>query len=91
VNKAALQPPPTQEEGDAALMICGINASARDVEETVRVMRFVKVIPKGSQSAIIPSRRDSALRRIEMIQTEMGRMQKLLDELRADVLHQTIE
>lgn len=54
-------------------------------------IRQIKVVKQSQQSAIILNRRDSALRRIGLIQSELGRMQKLLDELRADVLHMTVE
>jgi len=48
-------------------------------------------IVKQPQSAIIPSRRETALKRINDMQAELGRMNKLLDEMRADMLHLTIE
>ena len=51
----------------------------------------VKIIPKPSQSAIIPDRRAQLLRRIGNAQAEIGRLNKLLDEIRADVLHLTTE
>lgn len=51
----------------------------------------VKIIPKASQSGIIPDRRQQLLRRIGNAQAEIGRLNKLLDEIRADVLHLTTE
>jgi len=48
-------------------------------------------IAKRSQSDILPSRKAQALHGIEQMASELGRMQKLLDELRADVLHLTVE
>lgn len=51
----------------------------------------VKIIPKGSQSAIIPNRRASALKRLSDIESELGRLTRLIVELRADVLHLTTD
>ena len=51
----------------------------------------IKVVKQSQQSAIIPSRREMALKRINDMQAELGRMNKLLDEMRADVLHLTTE
>jgi len=65
-------------------------ASSLTASEPRRVLKQIRVI-KSDDRAIIPTRKDSALRRVEMIQSEMGRIQKLIDELRADVLHLTIE
>ena len=48
-------------------------------------------IAKRSQSDILNSRKAQALHRIEQMASELGRMQKLLDELRADVVHLTVE
>lgn len=48
-------------------------------------------IAKPSQSDILPTRKVQFLRRIELMETELGRMQKLLNELRADALHLTTE
>lgn len=53
--------------------------------------RQIKTVKQSQQSVIIPSRRDVALKRINDMQNELGRMQKLLDEVRADVLHLTTE
>lgn len=86
MNSRLLDPPISPDEGDAALMICGVNASAKDVEQTVRVMRAVKIIPKSSQSAIIPDRKVQLLRKIGNAQAEIGRLNKLLDEIRLEVL-----
>ena len=52
--------------------------------------RQIKIV-KQQDSGILPNRKAQAMHRIEMMASELGRMQKLLDELRADVLHLTIE
>ena len=52
-------------------------------------LRDVKIIPKAPQSAIIPDHKQQLLRRIGNAQAEIGRLNKLLDEIRADVLHLT--
>jgi hypothetical protein len=64
---------------------CLTESAARVMEE-----RGIKIV-KQPQSAIIPSRKAQALHRIEQMASELGRMQKLLDELRADVVHLTVE
>ena len=51
----------------------------------------IKIIPKASQSAIIPDHKQQLLRRIGNAQAEIGRLNKLLDEIRADVLHLTTD
>jgi len=51
----------------------------------------IKVVKQSPQSAIIPNRRDAILKRIGDAQSELGRLNRLLDEIRAEVLHQTIE
>lgn len=51
----------------------------------------VKIIPKASQSGIIPDRRAQLLRRIDNAKSEVGRLDKLLDDIRADVLHLTTD
>lgn len=48
-------------------------------------------IAKPQQSVIIPSHREAALKRLNDIETELGRMARLLTELRADILSLTIE
>lgn len=53
--------------------------------------RPVKIVAKASQGAIIPDRRAVALKRIDDMKSEIGRLSRLLDELRADLLHVTIE
>lgn len=53
--------------------------------------RPVKVIAKASQGAIISTRKAAILKRIGDAQSEIGRLNRLLDELRTDVLNLTIE
>ena len=55
-----------------------------------RLSEEIKIL-KADERGIIPSRRSQMLRRIELMETELGRMQKLLNELRADALHLTTE
>lgn len=50
----------------------------------------IKIV-KQSDSAIIPDRKASLLKRISDMESELGRMQKLLNEMRADALHLTVE
>lgn len=45
-----------------------------------------KIIPEGSQSAIIPDRKAQLLRKIGNAQAEIGRLNKLLNEIRVGVL-----
>jgi hypothetical protein len=63
--------------------ILGVDLSRTSTHETPAP---VKIIPKGSQSAIIPDRKVQLLRKIGNAQAEIGRLNKLLDEIRADVL-----
>lgn len=58
-------------------------------ETSAPLLRDVKIIPKASQSAIIPDHKQQLLRRIGNAQAEIGRLNKLLDEIRADVLQLT--
>lgn len=51
----------------------------------------IKVVKPSQESAIIPDRRAMLLKRIDDAQSELGRMSKLLNEIRADVLHLTTE
>lgn len=51
----------------------------------------VKVVKPSRESAIIPDRRAALLKRIDDAQSEVGRISKLLNEIRADVLHLTTE
>ena len=60
----------------------------REVE--AQAIQRIRVV-KQSQSGIIPDRRAVALKRISDMKAELGRMVKLLDEMRADLLHLTIE
>jgi hypothetical protein len=56
------------------------------------VVQTVKLVAKESQTnAIILSQRERALKRINDMQAELGRMTRLLDEMRADLLHLTVE
>lgn len=55
-----------------------------------------KIIPKSSQSAIIPDRRAKALKRLDDIETELGRLDRsvaalkgMIISLKSDVLHLT--
>jgi hypothetical protein len=52
--------------------------------------REIRVV-KPNESAIIPDHKAQLLRRIGNAQAEIGRLNKLLDEIRADVLHLTTE
>lgn len=54
-------------------------------------LQGVKIIPKASQSAIIPDHKAQLLRHIGNAQSEINRLNKLMDEIRADVLHLTVE
>ena len=46
---------------------------------------------KAKERVIIPSRREVVLKRIADMQAEIGRLNKLLDEMRADVLHLLVD
>ena len=48
-------------------------------------------VVKPNNGAILADRRQQLLRRIGNAQSEIGRLNKLLDEIRADVLHLTTE
>ena len=50
----------------------------------------IKIVKPVTRDAIL-RRKSDALRRIDNMASELGRMQKLLSELRADVLHITVE
>jgi hypothetical protein len=63
----------------------------RDLMFDFQADRQIKVVKPSQQSAIIPSRRDVLLKRINDMETEIGRLGKLLAEVRADVLHLTTE
>lgn len=52
--------------------------------------RQIKIV-KQSDSAIIPDRKAALMKRISDMETELGRMAKLLSEIRADALHLTVE
>lgn len=60
-----------------------------DVEDAARRAQ-IKIV-KPQDHVIVPDRRLQLLRRIDLIETELGRMQKLVNELRADALHLTTE
>lgn len=55
--------------------------------ETLSQIRVVK----RDDCANIPNRRASALKRLADIESELGRLTRLVVELRADVLHLTTE
>jgi hypothetical protein len=50
----------------------------------------IKIV-KQSDSVIIPDRKASLMKRISDMETELGRMMKLLNEMRADATHLTVE
>lgn len=52
---------------------------------------FKVTIVKPQPIGINCERRDALLRRIGNAQSEIGRLNKLLDEIRADVLHLTVD
>lgn len=58
--------------------------------DDLATFREIKVV-KPDERAIISDRKAQILQRIGAIQSEVGRMNKLLNELRADVLHLTTE
>jgi hypothetical protein len=72
------------------MSILSVNVPVRTSQGRLISGQEIKVV-KQPQSAIIPSRRETVLKCIGDMQNELGRMQKLLDELRADVLHLTVE
>lgn len=61
-----------------------LRVSSQMAQEQIRIV-------KSADRGIIPDHRAQLLRRIEIAQTEVGRLNKLLDEIRADVLHLTTE
>ena len=48
-------------------------------------------VAKASSRGIIPDRRAQLLRRIDNAKSEVGRLDKLLDYIRSDVLHLTTD
>jgi len=50
----------------------------------------IKII-KAKDACIIPNRKDALLKRMADMESELGRMVKLLNEMRADVLHLSVE
>jgi hypothetical protein len=48
-------------------------------------------VVKPNNNAILPDHKAQLLRRIGNAQSELGRLNKLFDEIRADVLHLTTE
>lgn len=50
----------------------------------------IKIV-KQSDSAIIPDRKATLMKRMSDMETELGRMMKLLKEMRADALHLMVE
>lgn len=84
--------PPTQEEIDTALVLCGVNRTGAGTESAVSAMRLqarVKTITQ-SEPAIAPDR-VGLLRKIGNAQSELGRLNKLLDEIRVEVLRLTVK
>lgn len=60
-------------------------------ESTLTVSAGQIRVVKPNESAIIPDRRAQLLRRIDNAKSEVGRLDKLLDDIRADVLHLTTD
>jgi hypothetical protein len=54
-------------------------------------VRLVKSAALPEKSVIIPSRKDSLLKRMSDMESELGRMVKLLNEMRADATHLSVE
>lgn len=55
-------------------------------ETSAPFLRDVEIIPKSSQSVNIPDHKQQLLRKIGNAQSELGRLNKLLDEIRSEVL-----
>lgn len=67
-----------------------MSAIPRDLMFDFKQQPQIKVV-KPEDHAIISSRKSQLLRRIENAQSEVGRLNKLLDEIRADVLRLTVD
>lgn len=101
---ADLNPPATHQEVEMARALLGVNATSAGIEACIQSIRLaqnpegqlgvpshqIRVV-KPNESAIIPDHKQQLLRRIGNAQAEIGRLNKLLDEIRADVLHLTTE
>jgi hypothetical protein len=48
-------------------------------------------VVKPNEQCIIPDRKASLLKRMADMESELGRMMKLLNEMRADATHLTVE
>jgi hypothetical protein len=77
-------------------MVLPTRAQLREeMEKQCRIDALVDLprtkIVKRPESVIIPSRRETLLKHIGDMESELGRMTKLLAEVRADVLHLTTE
>jgi hypothetical protein len=48
-------------------------------------------VVKPNEQGIIPDRKTSLLKKIADAESELGRLQKLFNEMRADVQHLTVE
>lgn len=83
--------PITKNEVEAAHALLGVGAAVSDIEQVVQQMRQQIKIVKPVPVRVNSQRRDNLLRRIGNAQSEIGRLNKLLDEIRADVLHLTTE
>lgn len=46
---------------------------------------------KAKETSILPNRKEALLKGIDNMESELGRMTKLLREMRADVLHLSVE
>lgn len=77
----------TQDEYEEASMLLGVNATAADMQTAIRQIR----VQKADGRAILPSRRDTALKRLDDFESELGRLKRLATELRADILALTVE
>jgi hypothetical protein len=80
----------TLEGDDCASPIEAVDEFRRASGLTPLGKKQIRVV-KPSQSDIIPNRCDTALKRVNDLHAEVGRMVKLIDELRADLLHLTIK
>ena len=61
-----------------------LRVAAQLTQDNIRVL-------KASDRAILPSRRDAALKRLDDFESELGRLRRLATELRADILALTVE
>lgn len=68
-----------------------MNAIPPDLIFDFRQQPQVKVVKQSENHATLPTKRERALKRIHDMQNEVGRLNRLLDELRADVLELGVE